>query len=536
MFIDGSSLLSQEGTTQGDPLAMPMYAIGIVPVIQQLKGLARQVWYADDAAAGGSLLQLRDWWSELLSFGRHFGYHVNAAKTWLVVKPEHLAPARHIFDGTGIQITSAGRVHLWALMISSQTILRLKSLSGFKVCHSYPQSLLRNLVLPMQFSYMVFPPSGTTIFKLIQSLMIKYLLKIMPSVTSFYPPLFPIPPMTWRGNYVFSLPISLGSLGICDPHQASKELYEFSCKLSRPLVDLILQQCESLPHNATDSQYRFFKELSQVKHQSQIDRVESVLFHSPDTSCQALECCWEKGASSWLSVIPVTQHGSALHKIDFTDALCLRYGWSLAHLPSHCVCGKAFNICHALSCPHGAFPTICHNDFQDLTARLMSEVCHDVQLEPHLHARVNIRAAGFWGCRHHRSFFDVRVFNTFAESNQSPCLAATFRRHEGDKRRAYEECIREVEQGSFTLLVFSSSGGMGKAASVKYKRLASLLSEKWNSLYSLVMGWLCCSLGFSLLRSSLMCLRGSQSRFGSPVVPSAVDLVVAEGHLSTNDT
>ena len=108
-------MLSQEGTTQGDPLAMPMYAIGIIPVIQQLKGLARQVWYADDAAAGGSLLQLKDWWSELLSLGHHFGYHVNAAKTWLVVKQEHLVHAQRIFNGTGIQITSAGRVHLSAL-------------------------------------------------------------------------------------------------------------------------------------------------------------------------------------------------------------------------------------------------------------------------------------------------------------------------------------------------------------------------------------------------------------------------------------
>ena len=57
-------------------------------------------------------------------------------------------------------------------------------------------------------------------------------------------------------------------------------------------------------------------------------------------------------------------------------------------------------------------------------------------------ARVDIRAAGFWGCRHHRSFFDVRVFNDLADSNQSSSLAATFRKHEGVKRRAYEERVR----------------------------------------------------------------------------------------------
>ena len=54
-------------------------------------------------------------------------------------------------------------------------------------------------------------------------------------------------------------------------------------------------------------------------------------------------------------------------------------------------------------------------------------------------ARVVIRAAGFWNYRHHRSFFDVRVFIAFAESNLSSCPAATFRRQEGEKRRAYEE-------------------------------------------------------------------------------------------------
>ena len=94
--------------------------------------------------------------------------------------------------------------------------------------------------------------------------------------------------------------------------------------------------------------------------------------------------------------------------------------------------------------------------------------------------------------------------------------------------------MREVERGSFTPLVFSSLGGMGKAATVMYRRLANLLSDKWNSSYSLIMGWLRCSLSFSLLRSSLMCLRGSRSSSGGPGVPAAVDLVVAEGRLATS--
>ena len=52
LFIDITSLLSQEGTTQGNPLAIPMCAISLVPVIQHLRGAAKQVWHADDAAAG----------------------------------------------------------------------------------------------------------------------------------------------------------------------------------------------------------------------------------------------------------------------------------------------------------------------------------------------------------------------------------------------------------------------------------------------------------------------------------------------------
>ena len=163
---------------------MPMYAISVVPVIRQLMGMARQVWYADDVAAGGSLLQLKDWWSGLLSFGRHFGYHVNAAKTWLVVK--YLASAQRIFDGSGIQITSAGWPYLGAAIGSQDYIRNYTFLNGLKVCLSYPRLLLLNLMLHMRFLHMGSPRNGNTFYELIHTLVISCPPLSLKFVNSFY--------------------------------------------------------------------------------------------------------------------------------------------------------------------------------------------------------------------------------------------------------------------------------------------------------------------------------------------------------------
>ena len=112
LFIDGDHILSQEGTTQGDPLAMAMYAIGTLPLIRKLHGDVTQVWYADDAYAGGRTSDLHVWWDSLVSYGPHFGYNLNPCKTWLVVKPEHLLAAEEHFRGSGVNITIQGHMPL----------------------------------------------------------------------------------------------------------------------------------------------------------------------------------------------------------------------------------------------------------------------------------------------------------------------------------------------------------------------------------------------------------------------------------------
>ena len=80
-----------------------------------------------------------------------------------------------------------------------------------------------------------------------------------------------------------------------------------------------------------------------------------------------------------------------------------------------------------------------------------------------------------------------------------------YRSHENAKKRSYDQRIREVEHGSFTPLILSCTGGMGRAAVNTYKRLAALISTKRDDTYSNTMGWIQCRLSFSLLRAAIMC-------------------------------
>ena len=71
-------------------------------------------------------------------------------------------------------------------------------------------------------------------------------------------------------------------------------------------------------------------------------------------------------------MLPIAEHGLALHKSAFRGGFCLRYGWHPSNLPLQCTCGKQFSVEHALSYSHGGFPSIRHNELRDITAELMS--------------------------------------------------------------------------------------------------------------------------------------------------------------------
>ena len=163
-----------------------------------------------------------------------------------------------------------------------------------------------------------------------------------------------------------------------------------------------------------------------------------------------------------------------------------------------------------------------HNHIRDLEAELMREVCTDVKVEPQLiplaneqivtgntaeNARLDVSGNGVWGPME-KTFLDIRVFHPNCPTYINKEITQVYSTHEKEKKRAYNERIIQVEKGTFTPLVFSTFGGMGKEADRFHKRLAQLIAVKRNEEYSHIVNYVRTRLRFCLLKSVLISLRG----------------------------
>ena len=190
---------------------------------------------------------------------------------------------------------------------------------------------------------------------------------------------------------------------------------------------------------------------------------------------------------------------------------------------SSCPCGKQFNPTHAMDCKKGAFIHARHDNVRNLEASLLSEVCNDVAIEPRLmpvtgetfelrssniedDSRLDVKVRGFYR-QGQVAFFDVRIVHLNAESNKSQPTEKVLLKHEQEKKRAYNRRVLEIEHGVFTPLVFGSNGAMGKECTRFHKILALKIAEKQD------MSRIRTKLSFCLIRSSLLCLRGSRTVF-----------------------
>ena len=241
-------ILSQEGTTQGDPLAMIMYALATIPLIQRLKDCVNdvsQVWYADDASGSGRVLSLRKWWDKISTLGPKFGYFTNSAKTWLITKKDHYQAAKEAFADTSVQVTCEGRPYLGVPLGTEeycqsfvvdkvkQWTKELEQLSSIATSQPHAAYAAFTHGLTSKWSYI----SRTTpnISSSLQPLKMIIRTQLIPALTSRTPP-------NNTKRDLLALPARLGGMALINPVKLAEFEFHASSKIAEALSQEIINQ------------------------------------------------------------------------------------------------------------------------------------------------------------------------------------------------------------------------------------------------------------------------------------------------------
>lgn len=537
LFVTGGKeLKSNEGTTQGDPISMGMYAIGLMPLLTTLAYTDRQIHqiaFADDVTAVGTISQLKQWWNNIICYGPLLGYHVNESKSWLIVKGHYLQEAQEIFKDSQIGITDQGNRHLGAVVGTNECknnfmrnqvntwIDQLTTLSV--IARTQPHAAFTAFIHGLVHRY-------TFIMRTIPD--ISQILKPLDdAIDSFIRVLFQNFNFNKAQRKLFSLPAKFGGMNIIIPSEKCDEIHEQSKLVTKNAVEKTI--CKEsyfvADRNVSQKLKSEIKNEKMKKAKFMFDQLKSEFTDKEKLRC--VEAASENGASIWLTVLPIKENGFFLEKQAFWDAIRIRYNIPLERMPSSCVCGNTFDIQHALSCPKGGLIINRHNEIRDLTHDILDNICSTVIREPLLtpltgerfdlssavtsaQARTDVSARGFW-IRGQMAHCDIRVFNPLAKVHLNQSLSAVHRKNENEKKRCYNQRILEVEHGSFTPLVFSCFGGMSRECSRFFSHAAELLAEKRGEKKSEVSAWIKTRLNFALVKSCLLCIRGRRSSFTS---------------------
>ena len=184
-----------------------------------------------------------------------------------------------------------------------------------------------------------------------------------------------------------------------------------------------------------------------------------------------------------------------------------------------------------------------HNEVRDLEAEFLREICSDVKIEPELipigntilpggantadKARLDVSAVGLFSPME-RNFSDVRVTNLNSPCYREKTPQKVYEINEREKKRDYNQRVIQVEKGTFTPLIFSTTGGMGPEATKYHKRVAELISKKKKEEYTDVIKHIRTRIRFAILRGTLMAIRGDRGRkkrLHSPISELSYNLI-----------
>ena len=128
-------------------------------------------------------------------------------------------------------------------------------------------------------------------------------------------------------------------MGIINPIKAAVEEFKNSVCLTEQLTKKIVEQDKdgSINKDSVKEARRGIAKQSEKDQQEELQKIlggEQLGLYEK----RRIEMYLEKGASNWLSALPLKEAGFSLNKLEFRDAIPLRYDLPVPRLPDICAC------------------------------------------------------------------------------------------------------------------------------------------------------------------------------------------------------
>ena len=149
---------------------------------------------------------------------------------------------------------------------------------------------------------------------------------------------------------LLTLPARMGGIGLCNPSANANFEFDSSIQVTSALVQEIIEQQTHFRVTVVSAQRQAKANVMSLRCQRLVSKQPILIPPLPADLHRIVSLSREKGTSSWLSILPIEEHGFAFHKGAFRDALCLHYEWLPSGLPAKCVCGHSFTVYHAMNC------------------------------------------------------------------------------------------------------------------------------------------------------------------------------------------
>ena len=569
-------LFSREGVAQGDPLAMAIYGVGLLPLGEHLRAkhpLVFQPWFADDLAAMGTPEDVAACLVELQRVGPMFGYYPEPEKSWGICPLADEAAAKAAFEAMELNVNwtrghryvggfvgSVAMRNRWIEPQVEQWVAAVEALA--KVARRFPQSAYAGFThcLQGQWAYvsrcvpgvspLLAPVEGAIQQHLIPALLgssLEEAAKTLKASEADFRRLL--------GNAVKN-----GGMAIRDPVASAERARTCSVAASGVLVESLIGggRLDTMAHK------QCARAASQAARKERIEEEQAFIeelkerWRGSANARRRLARAGETGA--WLTVMPSRRYDSILSREEFQDNVRLRFGLRPLGLCDRCDgCGAAFSVEHALNCKKGGLVCTRHNDVRDeaaaICAHALSPSC--VKCEPKIYfgtgvragqqagqggtagaagdgARGDLSAHGLWK-RAETCVLDVKVMDTDAPSYQStPDPKKVLERAARQKKTKYLKACLERRR-SFMPLVYSVDGMAAKETRAFERRTASLLASKLNRRYSEMCGIVRSRMALAVVRSNTLLLRGSRlTKAATFQATDGADLSQME-HINTRD-